>query len=106
MLINIIILQVLGHSNFNKKAQRENYMNSLSMNEVKINSDLSHQSHIKSFPNMQILDFHVIPSPNLYPKHQLIIPGSNLFRAGYLDGGTLRLDTCYSWRREEEKVAR
>ena len=69
MLIKIIILQVLGHSNFDKKAWRENYMNSLSMNEVKINSDLSHQSHIKSFPNMQISDFHAMPSP-----HQVVNP--------------------------------
>ena len=58
MLIKIIILQVLGHSNFDKKAWRENYMNSLSMNEVKMNSN------IKSFPNMQISDFHAMPSPH------------------------------------------
>ena len=42
----------------------------------------------------------------LISLHQVIIPGSNLFRVDYLDGGTLRQDTWYSWRRRGEQVAR
>ena len=51
--------------------------------------------------------FNIIPSNILIPQHhQVIIPGSNLFRVGYMDGGTLRQDTWYSWRRTGEEVAR
>ena len=43
----------------------------------------------------------------LVNKHyQVIIPGSNLFCVGYLDKGTLRQDTWYSWRKAGEEVAR
>ena len=44
---------------------------------------------------------------NSLSMDELIIPGSNLFRVCYMDdGGKLREDTSFSWRRAGEEVAR
>ena len=58
LVIIIIMSQVLGHMNFNKKDQLENFTNLLSLNDVAINHLLSHQSHVKLFPDMKISDLH------------------------------------------------
>ena len=47
-----------------------------------------------------------IVQSNILKHHQLIIPGSNIFRVGYVDRGTLRQDIWYSWRRNFWEVAR
>ena len=59
MLVVIIISQVLGHMNFNKISQLENNMNLFTLNDVAINHLLSHQSHVKSFPDMKISRLHL-----------------------------------------------
>ena len=44
---------------------------------------------------------------NSLSMDELIVPGSNLFRVCYMDdGGKLREDTSFSWRRAGEEVAR
>ena len=43
---------------------------------------------------------------NSLSMDKLIIPGSNVFRVCYMDGGKLRQDTSFSWRRAGEEVAR
>merc|ERR1711934_40338 len=43
---------------------------------------------------------------NRMSMYKLVIPGSEIFRVGYVDGGSLRLDTRYSWRRSGEEMAR
>ena len=90
---------MLGHTNFNKNGQLADSMNLLSMNEVK-----NHFLSSKSVKGESIACCK--PCPMLISSHQVIIPGSNLFRVGYLDGGTLRQDTWYSWRTRGEEVAR
>ena len=63
---------------------------------------IGHKNYIKNGQPEKNLD----QKRNSLSMDELIIPGSNLFRVGYLDGGTLRQDTWYSWRRTGEEVAR
>jgi hypothetical protein len=103
---------VLGHTNFNNNSQMINNMNFIAMNEVKINCCAWHGMAWPEVQGASRLLVYLLDSDLPYPVqpniqyHQLIIPGSNMLRVGYVDGGTLRQDTWYSWRKAGEEVAR
>ena len=47
-----------------------------------------------------IKNAHAGRNINFLSMNKLIVPFSNIFRLGYVDGRTLRQDTWYTWRRK------
>ena len=84
VILTIIISQVLGHTNFNSNAQQENNLRKFSTRTV-------------------TMIFKVISSMS---DNQVMVPDSNIFRVGYMDGQTLKQDTWYSWRIVGEELIR